>query len=249
MQTYHNPMRVCDAADFDGTDYMTRGAGLTGAADAKTGIFAGWVRLDGSNGSLLIILALTTTVAGATSHLNVGRLGGGSNIFFVSGFNAAGSFILDLPGASAFTAAATWRHILASWDLANNVGHFYINDVSDAGTTAFTDDSIDYTTADCSIGATADGTNDFDGCLGEIYFAPGQYLDLSLVANRRKFISASGKPVHLGTTGALPTGTAPLVYLHLDDAEAVANFATNRGTGGDFSITGTLATGSSSPSG
>ena len=78
----------------------------------------------------------------------------------------------------------------------------------------------------------------FNGALAEVYFAPGQYLYFSIASNRRKFISRTGKPVHLGTTGMLPTGTAPLVYHHLDDAEAVANFATNRGTGGNFTITG-----------
>jgi hypothetical protein len=38
------------------------------------------------------------------------------------------------------------------------------------------------------------------------------------------------------------------MYHHLDNGEAVANFATNRGTGGNFTITGTLDTASTSPS-
>ena len=134
-----------------------------------------------------------------------------------------------------------------SWDMAVT-SHVYVNDASDKNQVTLTDDTIDYTKEDCVVGAQGDGTFKFDGCLAELYFAPGQYLDFSIVANRRKFISASGKPIQLGRRGELPTGTAPLVYQHLDKGEAVANFATNRGPGGDFTITGTPDTGSTSPS-
>jgi hypothetical protein len=84
--------------------------------------------------------------------------------------------------------------------------------------------------------------------MAELYFAPGQYLDFSTESNRRKFITAIGTPMDLGSDGSAPTGTAPLVYQRLAAGETVANFATNRGTSDDFSIIGTLVTGSSSPS-
>jgi hypothetical protein len=242
MQTYHHPMRVCDSADFDGTnDSMARGAGLTGAADSKTGILSCWLRFDGGDGSIQRIVEAST---GGTAFL---LLKNASNILSLGADNAAGSEILLLQSTTAYTAGATWRHFLASWDLANGAGHLYISDANDlnTGTDVLTDDTIDYTLSDWLIPSSSFRLN---GCCAEFYLAPGQYLDFSLVHNRRKFISASGKPVHLGTDGSLPTGTAPLVYLHLDDGEAVANFATNRGTGGNFSITGTLETGSSSPS-
>jgi hypothetical protein len=38
------------------------------------------------------------------------------------------------------------------------------------------------------------------------------------------------------------------MYLHLDDGETVNNFALNAGTGGDFTVNGTLATAATSPS-
>ena len=243
--TYDNPMIVVDSADFDGTnDYMTRGAGLTGAVDSKSGIFAAWARMDGGDGAVRSIIS-ATTVGGLFFIVDRTPL----NKFLVQGMNAAGTIILSLPTVNSYVASATWRGILSSWNLATGAGHLYISDASDLGTTILTDDTVDYTYTDWFIGAnTAAGLEKMNGALAEVYFAPGQYLDFSLVANRRKFISASGKPVHLGSTGALPTGTAPLVYQHLDDAEAVANFATNRGTGGNFTITGTLDTGSTSPS-
>lgn len=232
---------VVDGADFDGTnDYMTRGAGLTGAADSKLGIFSAWIRLDAATGEFYI--------ADTNSDCAVFR-GALSEKWQINMANAAATNILLLQTSTTILAGASWRHFLASWDL-GTVGarHLYVDDVSNISVVTFTNDTIDYTKTNWGIGADPAGGSKVNGCLSEFYFAPGQYLDFSVEANRRKFISATGKPVSLGATGSIPTGVAPLVYLHLDDGEAVANFATNRGTGGNFTITGTLDTASSSPS-
>lgn len=232
---------LCDSADFDGTnDYMTRGAGLTGAADSKSGIFSGWIRIDGGDAATLRILY------SINGSVNVFR--SNTNVLRIVAENSTGTTILTLPTVNTYTTSATWRHILASWNLASAAGHLYINDVSDLGATTLTDNTIDYTVTEWTIGAEESATFKFNGCLAEIYFAPGQFLDFSIVANRRKFISSSGKPVFLGTDGSSPTGTAPIVYQRVADGAAVATFATNLGSGGNFSITGTLETGSTSPS-
>lgn len=238
-----NPLIIVDAADFDGTnDYMARGADLTGMADGKTGIVSFWYRVDGGDGSNRFILGNYNN-AFAVFHDT-------SNKLSVFGVNSAVTTILDIDSTTAYTASGTWLHVLVSWDLANTTAHLYINDSSDLTSNTLTDDTIDYTTATPNwwVGAGSAASFKMNACIAELYFAPNQYLDFSLEANRRKFISADGKPVHLGTDGSLPTGTAPIVYQHLDDGEAVANFATNAGTGGDFSITGTLDTASTSPS-
>jgi len=251
MASYANPLLVVDSADFDGTnDYMTRGAGLTNAADSKTGILSMWVRLDtGGDFVTLAMLSSSRTAGGAPTNSFVVQRSFATNRFLILARDAANTTTaLHMRTFNVFNASATWLHLLASWDLAAGATHLYINDVSDRDTVSAVDTNIDYTYADWSVGAHPDATIKFAGCIADAYFAPGQYLDFSLVANRRKFISASGKPVHLGATGALPTGVAPIVYQHLDNGEAVANFATNRGTGGNFTITGTLDTGSSSPS-
>ena len=241
---YSSPLILCDSADFDGTnDYMSRGADLTGNADSKLGIFSAWYRIDGGDGGTRYLLQGVAT--GITSHFRVWQTQT-TNLIEVVGFNAAGSTIMTLQ-SSAYTAGATWLHILASWDLGNSVSHLYINDVSDNNPT-LSDDTIDYTVPDWFIGARADAAAKLDGCLAEFYFAPGQYLDFSNTYFRRKFISPLGKPVSLGSDGSLPTGTAPIAYQRVADGAAVATFATNLGSGGDFSITGTLTTGSTSPS-
>ena len=240
------PLLVCDSADFDGTnDYMTRGAGLDGAADSKSGIISCWARIDGGDASTLIIL---DAIIGATIPFRLRRLN--TNLIVITGENAAGTDILELTTVATYTSSATWLHILSSWNLAvPGASHLYINDVSDKSATTFTDDTIDYTHTDWGIGATpSTGGGKWNGCLAELYFAPGQYLDFSLAYNRRKFISTSGKPVYLGADGSVPTGTAPIVYQRVADGAAVATFATNLGTGGNFSITGTLDLGSTNPS-
>lgn len=244
FMNYGQTLSIVDSADFDGSaDYMTRGAGLTGAADSKTGIISAWVRLDGGDASIMHIIS---AVSGGTSFLFLKR---SDNTFAIGGDNTAGTEILLLVSGTAYTAGATWLHILASWDLANSKGFLYVNDASDlAGSPTLTNDTIDYTYANWGICGTTGGLLLFNSCVAEFYFAPGQYLDFSVVGNRRRFISANGKPVWLGADGAIPTGTAPLVYQRVADGAAVATFATNLGTGGDFSITGTLATGSTSPS-
>lgn len=239
-----------DSADFDGTgDAMTRGADLTGNADSKSGILSVWVRLDGGDGNALDVIEGTTTVGGTTPRFFFTRIAT-TNLFRVQGRNAAGTVILQADSNTAYTAGATWLHLLASWDLATAAAHFYVNDSSDlaAGST-LTDDTIDYTLADWGVGAKPDASTFlFNGCIAEFYFAPGQFMDFSSASNRRKFISGEGKPVFLGNDGSTPTGTIPQLMLHLANGEAVANFATNRAAGGNFSITGTLTTGSTSPS-
>jgi hypothetical protein len=235
---------TCDAADFDGTnDKMARGAELDGMADSKSGIFSGWVRIDGGDGTTRRILG-TQSGGGLQVFINAG------NVFRALARNAALTDILGMNTPNTFTASITWLHVLMSWDLATaSARSIYINDSINVVVDTFVDDTIDYTRGNWGVGDNP-GINPvkWNGAMAEIYFAPGQYLDFSVEANRRKFISATGKPVDLGADGSTPTGVAPLVYLHLDDGEAVANFATNRGTGGNFTITGTLDTASSSPS-
>jgi hypothetical protein len=243
------PFKV-DAADFDGTnDYMRRVGGLTGASDSKTGIIVAWCRVDGGDGTTREILSGSFTL-GSGADLPFRLLLSGLNRIGLFCKNPAGTIILDIFTTSgSVLAGSSWRNFLASWDMADTAKrHIYLDDSSDLNITTYTNDVLDYTCADWAVGANPGANFKFNGPLAEIYFAPGQYLDFSVEANRRKFISSSGKPVNLGSDGSKPAGIAPIVYQHLDDGEAVANFATNRGTGGDFSITGTLTTADSSPS-
>jgi hypothetical protein len=86
-----------------------------------------------------------------------------------------------------------------------------------------------------------------DGLIADVsnfWMAPGQYIDFSVEANRRKFIDANGKPVDLGADGSTPTGTAPAVFFSGD----ASGFGTNKGTGGTFTLTGALTDATTGPS-
>jgi hypothetical protein len=85
---------------------------------------------------------------------------------------------------------------------------------------------------------------DYIGDLADVWIAPGQFIDFSVAANRRKFIDANGKPVDLGSDCSAPTGIAPSVCFSGDSS----GFVTNKGTGGAFNLTGTLTNASTSPS-
>ena len=241
---------TCDAADFDGTnDWLNRGADFTGSANSSLGIFSGWVRIDGNDGTARGLVRDT----GGFAEMEISN----TDKFIIRMFSPdpGGVQIIIMATTTSYTTDAAWRHFLASWSVDFTVGnkltHLYINDVSDKNLT--TDSvlgySVDYTRADWIVGArSAAGAGPFSGALAEVYFAPGQFLDFSTEANRRKFISATGKPVDLGADGSTPTGTAPIVYCRMADGAAASTFGTNLGSGGGMTINGTLDIASTSPS-
>jgi hypothetical protein len=253
MSMVINPYQIvpsvftADSADFDGTnDLMKKGSDLSGNADGKSGIFSGFARIDGGAGATHRFITASQTLGTAADDFQIQHQF--DNKMSIIARRADTNILLSLSTTAIYPPAATWYHVLISWDLAAGVSHFYVNDVSNQVVTARVNDTIKYTAGDWAVGGDSDNGVKMNGCLAELYFAPNQFLDFSVVANRRKFLLATGKAAPLGTNGSLPTGVAPLVYLHLDDMEAVANFAINRGSGGGpFNITGTLDTGSTSP--
>lgn len=227
------------AVKFDGTnDYMTRGAGLTGAADSKKGIISFWFRRDVDTGAAEQILNGTTTVGGALDIFNC-EINPDAVRIVCTGLSISSSTI---------PTSQKWRHFVASWDLATaGARHIYVDGVSDITVTTFTDTTIDYTGGDWSVGGGPNGTERFNGCLSQLYFQPGEYLDLSDAGNLAKFISTTQRPVDLGATGTNPTGNQPLILLETVSSDAATVFATNKGSGGNFAITGTLDVATSRP--
>lgn len=232
---------TANAVKFDGTnDWLTRGAGLTGAADSPDLLVSFWVNPAAFSSNRILLISqpgnvqILTTSGGA---LRVILVGGGSSFQFNSSTNLS---------------TDSWTHVVATADTNQSAGNktaqIYFSDV-DAGTTVTSDDdaafSVDFTATDWRIGANFADILRYSGCLSEVWFGPGQALDLSIEANRRKFIDADGKPVDLGADGSTPTGTAPLIYLNGD----ATSFQTNAGTGGDFTVTGALEDCATSPSG
>lgn len=236
---------TANAVDFDGTnDYLKKLTDFTGNADSKTGIFSAWARFDAGDSTTLEMLN------NLTNPVNIFRNSANKFNFNFTSTAGASSFIYK--SVASYTAGATWYNVLSSWDTNHAAGakvaQLYINDVSDCTVTLDADAAFDIayasTTWSLATNVNSLGTSNFNGCLSEIYFAPGQYLDFSSSSNRRKFISATGKPVNLGTDGSTPTGTAPILYLK----NAFGTVGTNSGTGGNMTIIGAPAACSTSPS-
>ncbi len=211
------------ATDFDGTnDAYSRGAGLTGAADSKLGTASTWFRIDGGVGADMFALIN----AGATMRF----LFNAAAVMQVLAKQPAGGFVLNIQSSLVLAASATWHHVICSWDLGNTTACIYVDD-GNAVSSIPTNANIDQTDTNWHIGANASSTPNWNGALAELYFAL-EYLDLSVESNRRKFISAAGKPVPLGPDGSGPTGTAAIIYA------PDGNPTVNQGTGGNFTESG-----------
>lgn len=210
------------ATKFDAGDYMSRGADLTGNADGKKGIISFWVKTHDLTGTRTVFA--TAPAAG----IRVTHIGG----FRLEGWNSSATQVLKY--TSYEVAQDAWIHVLMTWDMDDTTSsRVYTNDVTArASYSTFTSgQTIDYTQSNFHVGQDGGGIAYFDGSLCEVYINLAETMDISNVTNRRKFIGADGKPVSLGQDGSLPTGTAPLIYLH----GTYTGFNANSGTGGNFS--------------
>jgi hypothetical protein len=220
-------------AGLDGTQWLTRGAGLTGVADSKQLTVSVWVYRSSASANGARILSASQVVGTAPSPA-INRIVGSNpaNLFSINMNNSADTEILNVSTGVAIP-ADTWTHYMASFDLSDPAKcHLYQDDVSTLVTTTFTNDTIDFTRQEWSIAGYPDGTFKLTGGLGDLWFAPGVYIDLSIETNRRKFITAEGLPARLGATGSTPTGTAPRIYM-----SGAFDSWTNKGTGGAFTVT------------
>ncbi len=231
---------IASAVHFDGSASL-RSSSL-GSTNNQFLLYSYWIKINPANFTLVWVI----DPQGGYS---------GNDQFNGSGGNSKYNSILN-EGISNFIAASAaaisssnWMHILFACQtdtvVPPQLAKLYINDVDVTDvitplTTLFTilTNGLPFFVGDDTF------TDVLLGDLSEFYFAPGQFLDLTVTANRRKFISASGKPVDLGSSGALPTGTAPAIFF----SGNAAAFSTNQGTGGAFTLTGSLTNASTSPS-
>lgn len=242
---------ICDSAAFDGSTYLRRAGAFSGVADSKLMTLSFWYSFDTvtSGGSIL-----EASISGFTDDVvRVEPTNNGDGTYRLRvrmfNFNGASSKIDVL--LNGLTIDAGWHHYLLSVDLSDTAKRFLYHDnvLKTPTWTVYDNNTIAFSSAArWQVGANITGSTRFSGRLAELALWT-EYVDLSLPENRSKFIS-QGRPVFMNTNGSGPTGTAPIMYLHLSHSEAAANFNTNRGTGGDFATqTGTLTTGTTTPGG
>ena len=224
---------------FDGSnDNLSRGADLTGLSNGKVFTCSFFFRITNTGSSNLRIMNSESS----GGQFVIAR--GGSSAdkkFHFRGFNSSGSEICSVNCDKIFEDSAQWHHIMCSVDLANSAAHLYVDGLDDkASSPTLTNDTIDWTNGNWFIGSDEGGNNKFHGDIAELYWTD-EFLDLSSASNRLKFLTASGEPANLGSDGSTPTGTQPKIYLK----NAFGTFQNNLGSGGNFSVGGSLTAGPS----
>lgn len=233
--------KTVNAVKFDGTnDSLTRGAQLTGAADGENLLFSAWFNFKGGDDAVLQFLA------GSTNRIQVFRRA--SNEIQITFKSSNPTTLYNGQTVNKFNTVINggWRHLLIAAQLdVTPIVQIFVDDAVQTQTvfTAPVNGDIDWTEADFAVGATTGAANKLNSDLAEVYLT-NEFLDISVESNRRKFITALGKPVELGADGSTPTGTAPLVFLE----GPTVSWHTNDGSGGGFTENGALTDGASSPS-
>ena len=252
------PPYLIDAVAVDSSTYLSINS-LTAAASTQALSFSVWLYFqDGQFNNRTIFVTdpaatYTNTLYSSTSSPNIMEC----DLWDVTGTTDT---LEVTDGASSHTDwTGVWVNFMGSFDTSeadpNKRAKFLVNGID------FTDKlSIGYPAFDMVFDAlpfflfsdTGLFSVNFEGYAAEIWIAPGQSLldghgniPASTIG---KFINGLGKPVSLGANGQIPTGAPPAIYLSLAVGNPASDFATNLGTGGDFTITGALTTAPSSPS-
>ncbi len=221
------PPAGAQAVDFNGIAHYFFRSPVAGAPASKRGLFNAWVRIDGGDGTPRVLFWARSAALAETLSISVNV-----NNKIGAQWNMA-SYVLS---TSTFAAGASWHHILLAWDFdASPRVRLYIDGVDETNYTHVAGDPVDIAFS-ARIGRIGTATRQWNGCIAEFWYGHGQWLDLSVAANREKFRSVAGYPEPLGATGAAPTGASPTSY----QFGGPDDFGTNRGTGGDFTSGSTL---------
>jgi hypothetical protein len=230
---------------FDGSaDYLSRTAVPTGVVDGKEFTAAFVLNLNSTLEQTIFDIASASSARGRISVFDAGT--SSFELYFT---NSAGTVILSAMVSGTPVLNKNYS-VVVSIDLSSTSRrHIYINgQAASVSWNNYTDANINFapaTTPRYRIGATGATTQFLNGRLGALWFNTS-YIDLSQPANLAKFVTGTGidaKPVDLGASGELPTGTSPLIYLPMYGNNAGKNY----GTGGDFTVNSGPYTGARGP--
>jgi len=209
---------------FDGTnDYLSTGSSLTGLVNGVTGTMA--VRLSpNTDGVAKQVFSGSGVLALQQST---------SNRYEVYVKNSIGTTLVYFL-SDTHIASEGYVTLLVSWDLSvSPTVHFYRDGVSPGSPVTLIAGTVDYVgPSDWGAMGRAIGTDPYDGDVTFFYFDDA-YIDLSVSANRDKFLQDN-----IGASGDGPTGSDPIVYLTGDASEWNDVGGINLGTGGPFYMSG-----------
>ena len=225
---------TAQGVQFDGTnDYLSKNTDLTGNANSKLWTVSFWFNKD---------VSVEDKIYGADLDKVIINMASNDKIQ-VKARDVSNNTDLNISSATAISKNA-WHHCLFSVDMANTANrHLFIDDVDDLLVSTYNNDTLDFTQPVHSIGATAAGAFKWGGDLADVWIDFGRYVDFSIVANRRLFITAGLCPVDLGDDGSIPFSAAPIMYF----SGATAAWHTNKGDGGGFTENGALTDAATNP--
>ena len=169
-------------------------------------------------------------------------LNGSSNIYFSVGTASNTTYYTFTSSISlAPYLNGKWHNWIFSWDYSVPSCQLYVDGQSI--TLTQTSHAVASTLAINEITIQGDSSGQI-GSLSEFWLLSNVALDLSQLANIRKFFTASKRPAFLGTNGSLPTSTQAEVYLK----GSGTGFNINSGSIGNFTTTGTLTIPTTTPS-
>jgi len=230
---------------FDGTnDYFSKTGALAGVSNTKQCV----ISLPFKVTSFAALSNYVFSIPGGTGSAGLFFYFTSAGRLFVDGYNTLNVLILRMT-IDGF-AINTAYHLLMSFDLSSAaLRSAYLADTDASATwSTYTNDTLDVTGDGLTTNylggfqPTGGGVGLFYGQLFRPYVALSQYTDFSLEANRRKFINSSGKVVNGGYDGSGYLGTQPTMFY-----DGSPNDFNNRGSGGAFTLTGTLTQGDAAP--
>ena len=205
-------IEVTDASSVDYTNNWVRDL-----SDGDDFVVSFWVRPGSTTNKTFTVISIATSDSNLRARISIDI-----------NASAQGKLIIEHdanPGSGQGLKAETafgdlplnnWNHVIYSWDDSTSTFKLAINDstvtptITGSGVKMFEPSgSHSYDKDDTRLGyKEKDGSGATDhlfGCIAE-FWTKDVYYDVSQTVNRRKFISATGKPVTLPAS--------PLVYLH-----------------------------------
>jgi hypothetical protein len=227
------------SAEFDGTSgYLRRTSALTGSSDGKQATLVFAFRSSVANKAILVLEdgSVATTQFKCSSNFT-------GNMVYIDAYNSSGTRILDLDLSVTLNYNQLYIAMISVDMTSTSKRHTYIDGASiSASYSSYTNDNLRLAQTTATIGARLDGSSPesmWNGDIGFLYFN-NSYIDFSQESNRNLFVDQLGYPKDL--TPAIDAGTiaSPLIYMKFDDTSALG---TNSGTGGDFTVNGTVTAG------
>ena len=224
------------SAKFNGsTGYLSTSTALTGNSNSKkiTIVFA--VNPSSmTDGSIFGFDSYRQYLYRSTSGTGLGWTvtdSSGSNLLATTSYSIAD-----------YSGVGIWDIYLMSCDIGSSIARVYKNGVATGTFTFNPSGTPDYASKRIAIGSgeVPAPSDPINGSIGMFYFAT-DYIDFSQESNRLKFVDALGYPVDLTTQiegGDIPT---PLIHMKFEDTTSLG---TNSGSGGDFTVNGTVTSGS-----